>query len=171
MWQPAPLPYKELPGLSARLLREHHKLYEKYLERLDGVFHRLAQWTDEDGDEFDFNRLLAEEGFLRNAVRLHELYFENMTPGGSESPEHALGDEAGPVVDAMRRAALASTGWVVLAADLHHGDRFVFTMKDHITGFPVGAWPLLVMDTYEHSYARDYGIDKRGYVDAFFKNT
>jgi|FLYN01.1.fsa_nt_gi hypothetical protein len=85
-WKAWPLPYRELPGLSSRLLSEHWKLYQGYVKRLNEIVSLLDGWAKTDGDEFAYGRLLAEEGFLRNAVRLHELYFEQLVPGGAGSP-------------------------------------------------------------------------------------
>ncbi len=172
MWQPMELPYTELPGLSARLLKEHHRLYLGYLKRWDRAYHRVRDWTEKDGDAFDFGNVLAEENYLRNAVRLHELYFDQLVPGGRGSPERFFGDAGSAEyhLEWMRRAAKSTAGWVVLAMDLWRGELFVFPMRDHITGFPAGAWPLLVLDLYEHSFARDYGIAKDEYVDAFLRN-
>jgi Fe-Mn family superoxide dismutase len=36
---------------------------------------------------------------------------------------------------------------------------------------PVGFKPLLVMDVWEHAFARDYKVTERGkYIEAFFRN-
>ncbi len=36
---------------------------------------------------------------------------------------------------------------------------------------PVGFKPLLVMDVWEHAFARDYKTTERGkYIEAFFRN-
>lgn len=169
MWQPIELPYKELPGLSKRLIKDHFKLYEGYLTRWDKVYHGL-QDLPKKVDRFELQRLIAEEGFLRNAVRLHELYFEQLTPGGNGSPEKVFGKATDPLMDRLSLTALGSTGWAVLAMDLWRGEDFIFTMKEHSQGFVSGAWPLVVLDAYEHAYMPQYGLDKSGYIGAFFGN-
>ena len=40
-------------------------------------------------------------------------------------------------------------------------------------GHAFGAWdavPLLVLDVFEHAYAIDYGANKQGYFEAFWRN-
>jgi Superoxide dismutase len=37
--------------------------------------------------------------------------------------------------------------------------------------FPVWyATPILALDTYEHAYFIDYGVNRASYIDAFFEN-
>lgn len=170
LWQPIELPYDELPGLSRGLLSAHYDLYLSYISRLNEI-HRQAN-VNALQEGFGFSRLKVEEGFLRNAVRLHELYFENLTPGGAGDPYDVIGDDE-MYAHWERRfwmLAMASTGWVIHADDLDTGRRFLFTMKDHAEGFVAGSWPLLVVDCYEHAYAIDYGTSKDDYVQAVIEN-
>lgn len=73
-------------------------------------------------------------------------------------------------MDDLRRYAEASTGWVIMVQDLADGESFPVIMKDHGAGYVAETRPLLVIDCYEHSYCAQYGIDKEGYLDAFFRN-
>lgn len=169
MWQPAEFPYKELPGLSKKLLADHFKLYHGYIERLNKI-EKAIKGFDTRGDRFELQRLVLEDGFLRNAARLHELYFEQLAPKGAGSPEAALGEGYEPLLDRMSLMGLGSTGWVVLALDLQRGERFLFSMKEHGQGYVAESWPVLVLDVYEHSYMTDYQLRKDEYIDAFFRN-
>jgi hypothetical protein len=40
------LPYRELPGLSAKLLRDHYLLYEGYVKRLNALERLLEKVAD-----------------------------------------------------------------------------------------------------------------------------
>ena len=86
------------------------------------------------------------------------------------NPEHLFEKDTDELLDRMSVLALGSTGWVVLAMDLWRGQEFLFTMKEHGQGYVAGSWPLLVLDCYEHAYMREYGLDKSGYIGAFFGN-
>ena len=33
-----------------------------------------------------------------------------------------------------------------------------------------GSVPVLILDVYEHAYFIDYATNRKGYIDAFFKN-
>ena len=122
-----PLKYKELPGLSERQLAEHHDvLYAGYVKKVNEI--RLAlQGVDlskANGTYSDLRELKVEEGFALNGVKLHEAYFDNMTPQGQQP--------TGPVAEWLAQdfgslekwaadfaaCGLAARGWVVLAFDL-----------------------------------------------------
>lgn len=69
----------------------------------------------------------------------------------------------------MRGATKAANGWVVLVADAASRTLEVVQTEGHAFGSWEAA-PLLVLDVYEHAYAIDYGADKGGYFDAFWRN-
>lgn len=169
MWKPIEIAYKELPGFSKKLLADHFKLYTGYIDRLNAIDKKI-QDLPKKVDRFEYARLLSEEGFLRNAIYLHELYFEQLTPGGRGEPGRLFGKETDEILDHMSVLGLGTTGWVVLATDLWRGDDFLFTMKEHGQGYVVGSWPLLVLDCYEHAYMEKFRLDKSGYIGAFFGN-
>jgi len=168
-WEPVQLPYKELDGLSKELLADHHKLYTGYIKRLKKVY-GLLEALPEKPDRNEYQRLVLEEGFLRNAIRLHELYFGQLTPGGAGAHSDVEIGDVDALLEALGLTALGSTGWAVLAVDVLEGIPFVFSMKEHSQGFVAQAWPILVVDSYEHAYMRQYGINKEAYLDAFFQN-
>lgn len=170
MWHPLELPYRSLPGLSERLIADHYQLYLNYLSRWDDLHHIFIPQAIETGDPFAVRRLVSEEGMLRNAVRLHELYFENLIPGGAGDPRDIFEESLEEWEREFRMLALASTGWVIYAMDAPSGRDFTFTMQDHAQGFVAHALPLLVLDVYEHAYARDHGVEKEDYYDAFMEN-
>src|SRR5436305_1193297 len=69
----------------------------------------------------------------------------------------------------LKGAAAASSGWVVLVADPTSRTLEIVSTEGHA----LGAWeaaPLLVLDVFEHAYALDYGANKNGYFDAFWRN-
>ena len=158
------LPYKELEGLSADLIRDHYRLYEGYVRRLKDVDHLIENYRD----EWDLSRLSTSQGFLRNAVFLHEQYFAGLTPGGSGTPRDV--EIPSSVLGKVNQLALASTGWVVIGWDFRSEDFTVFTMPNHGDGYVASAMALIVVDCYEHAYMPQYGLDKEAYLNAFWAN-
>jgi Fe-Mn family superoxide dismutase len=171
-WSPA-----SLPGLSEKLLTEHHdKNYAGAVKKLNEVRGRLTS-ADPDkaaGYWSEYGTLKAAEATARNSALLHELYFENL--GGGGPPPAALATALAARFGSLERmeklvrgAALATNGWVVVAVD-----RASATIEIVLTeGHAGGAWDaeaLLVLDMFEHAYALDYGPAKGPYLDAFFKN-
>jgi len=168
-WEPIKLPYKELPGFSKELLADHHKLYTGYIKRLKTVLGLLEELSERP-DRNEFQRLLLEEGFLRNAIRLHELYFEQLTPKGEGDAREVLGELTDEFLEHLTLTAMGSTGWAILAVDLVEAAPFIFSMKEHSQGYVAESWPILVVDAYEHAYMREYGLDKEAYLQSFFMN-
>ncbi len=167
--KPVNFDYKELPGFSKRLLSDHFKLYRGYVDRFNEIS-VLLEKLPKKVDRFELQRLVLEDGFLRNAIALHELYFEQLTPGGKGSPEDIFGKETDGLLDMVSSVGMGSAGWSILAIDLWHGKEFVLSMKEHGQGYVTGAWPILVLDCYDHAFMRQYGLDKSGYIGAFFGN-
>lgn len=166
---PIELPYKDLQGFSKKLISDHYKLYLGYLERWDKIVPEIENFPEK-GSKFEYQRLVAEEGFLRNAVSLHELYFEQLTPGGRGDPRDLFRKYTDEALDRLALLGSGSTGWAILATDLRDGRVFSFTMKEHGQGYVAEAKSLLVLDVYEHAYMPQYGLEKDEYIAAFFRN-
>ncbi len=176
----APLPFdaKKLDGLSDKLLTLHHdKNYGSAVKKLNQIRERLSTSdTTEAGSYWsEYGTLKAGESAARNSALLHELYFANLIGPGQAPPTalgHALGERYGSVETAiahMKACGIAASGWVVLALDRTSRTIEVVPTEDHRGG----AWhseALIVLDVFEHAFALDYGPDKGGYLDAFFRN-
>jgi len=112
---------------------------------------------------------------------LHEYYFSNLCPDAEPRPPVASGlatalAESFGSVEQWRAAfqAIGETrgvGWVVLFQDPATDRLTNHWITLHHDGVPVGFKPLLVMDVWEHAFARDYKATERGkYIEAFFRN-
>jgi len=74
---------------------------------------------------------------------------------------------------AVRKAASAARGWVMVGYDLGDGSLFNYIMDTHKLWAVYNMVPVLAIDVYEHAYARDFGATPDGrtqYVEAFFRN-
>src|SRR3989344_9618022 len=67
-------------GLSEKQAAEHIKLYEGYIKKIDEIREKIAE-SDKEGNATysDIRELKLEEGFCINAIKLHEMYFDNIT--------------------------------------------------------------------------------------------
>ena len=140
-WKAVDFGYRELPGFSKKLLSDHFKLYRGYVDRLNKI-ETLIDGLPKKIDVHELQRLVLEDGFLRNAISLHELYFEQLTPGGKGSPESIFRKETDGLLDMVSSVGMGSAGWSILALDLWHGKEFVFSMKEHGQGYVAAAWPM-----------------------------
>lgn len=174
MTEPKPLNHAELPGLSARALAEHHDvLYVGYCKKLDAIRAELAQadLTKANATFDAFRELKLEEGFAADAVRLHERYFESLSP----APEPPSAELAAWIAadfgsyekwaEEFAALSMAARGWAVLAFDLHEGRLRNYLADVHNQGGVWGCVPLMVMDVYEHAYFLDYATARKKYLE------
>lgn len=173
-----PLKYTDLPGLSAKLLSEHHDvLYAGYVKKLLEIQDKLGD-TDEataNGTYSEIGELKREETFAANGVRLHESYFDGL--GGDGRPAGAIlklierdcgGFEAWK--SHITACGIAARGWVVAAYDPLLERLATYSCDAHNLGCVWDAVPLVVLDVYEHAYYLDYATARKTYIGAWFDN-
>lgn len=170
---------KPLDGISKELIEQHFALYKGYVTNLNALRKELADGRASDpATKSDRRRRL---GFEMNGVVLHELYFANMTPGGSSTsgPSAAVKDKIAAAFGSFEAwekefratGATRSIGWAVLYFDPATGQMNNHFVQLHEDGNVAGCQPLVVMDVWEHAYILDFGATGRPkYIEAFMKN-
>lgn len=164
-------------GFSDLLLKDHFTLYQGYVanfNKLDETLMAMEKAGNFGTPEFaELNRRL---GWEFNGMRLHELYFSNLTKTSraldADTPLFAaIGKEFGSYEmwekDFRAMGMMRGIGWVVLYCDGAAGRLFNIWVNEHDVGHMAGAVPLLVMDVFEHAYIRDYGIVRKDYIEKF----
>jgi Fe-Mn family superoxide dismutase len=165
-----------MSGFSDALLENHFKLYEGYVANTNTFAEKLA--LAEAGTS-EYAEQKRRFGWEWNGMRLHELYFENMTSNATEtlSEESALykkivldfGSYEAWEADFKNTGALRGIGWAVLSHD-RQGKRLLNTwINEHDVGHLAGAEPILIMDVFEHAFILDYGMKRADYIVAFMK--
>ena len=175
-YAPKPLPFDpaKLPGLSEKLLRSHHaNNYTGAVKKLNAARTELhALGTTAPG--WQLHGLAQGELAFKHSVALHELYFGNLTAGGSSgsATQKLLSTHFDAWEDrfvALGKSLGGGSGWAILELDLHEGVPRMYSAGDHTQGLSTGV-PLLVLDMYEHAYHMDYGTKAATYIDAFLAN-
>lgn len=173
-----PIDYSNLigtPGFSETLLKNHFKLYEGYVTNVNKVVDILEK--SETGTPA-FSELKRRFGWEFNGMRLHELYFGNMTKTPKQvEPSGKLADQIKAdfgSVDNWKKAFAAvcgmrGIGWAALIYDSVGKKLFNVWINEHDAGYPAGSVPILLGDVFEHAYMVDYGLAKPDYVQAFLK--
>ena len=70
----------------------------------------------------------------------------------------------------LKATGIAARGWVWTAWN-EKEERLFNYLGDAQNTFPVWyAKPILALDTYEHAYFIDHGVNRASYIDAFFEN-
>ena len=160
-------------GLSETLIKNHLTLYEGYVKNTNKLLESLD--TKEPGT-MEYSELQRRYGWEFDGMRLHELYFENITKSSSGlNPDSKIGKEIGKIYGNFENwkknfAAVGSmrgVGWVVLYYDTKSGELFNIWVGEHDQGLLAGTEILLVMDVWEHAYMTDYGIKRADYIEEF----
>ena len=110
----------------------------------------------------------------------HDLYFGHLGGEGGEPTGRCAqlidSEFHGGVEEwqrAIRKAASAARGWVMVGYDLNDGSIFNYLMDTQNLWAVYNMVPVLALDVYEHAYVHDYGATPDGrkqYVEAFFRN-
>ena len=175
---------KDLDGLSAKLLSEHLKLYQGYVKKSNEIQEKIkaADKSEANASYSYISELKRQETFAVNGMKLHEAYFGHLGPAkeGTEQTgvpggellkmiEGDFGSQSAWLED-MVATGLSARGWAVLAYDFKDNRLHNYGADAHNVGAVWGAIPLIVLDVYEHAYFMDYGVNRKDYVNSFFKN-
>ena len=162
-------------GFSDALLNNHFTLYQGYVTNTNKLIELLK--TKEAGTP-EYAELHRRFGWEWNGMRLHELYFGNLTKQGVALSDRTLKQKVASTWGSYENwekefkgmAAMRGIGWVVLVHDKKDGNLFNIWVGEHDEGYLAGLTPLLVMDVFEHAFMLDYGIKRADYINAFMSH-
>jgi|SRR3989344_2128184 len=174
--------YKHLLGLdgfSDKALEAHFTLYEGYVTNTNKLSDELTSMLKGSRETtLQFAELKRRFGWEFDGMRLHELYFSNLTKDGRgltdgsklyKQIEKDFGSLESWEKDFRATASMRGIGWVVMFYDQVSDKLFNVWINEHNAGHLVGATPILVCDVFEHAFIMDYGTKRARYIDAFFK--
>ena len=168
---------EDRPGLSLRMLKEHFKLYEGYVKKTNEIQEKIetADKAEANGVYSAIGELKRQETFAVNGMKLHEVYFGHLNGNGEPEGElvKMIEEDFGSLDNwklDMLSTGICARGWAILAFDYGDNRLHNYGSDAHNVGAVWGAIPLIVLDVYEHAYFMDYGVDRKSYLDAFFKN-
>ncbi|MAG27600.1 hypothetical protein CMI47_18865 [Candidatus Pacearchaeota archaeon] len=166
--------------LSMANKKSHVELYKGYVEKFNRVSAELdgVNRAEADSNYSKFRSLKLDEAHNMNAVYLHELYFSNISDLHSNISMDSLSymrlsRDFGTFDDWQNdfiACCLSSRcGWAVTVYSTYL-QRYINCVVDlHSAQVPMGTYPVIVMDMWQHSYYRDYLTDVRTYVHAMMK--
>lgn len=166
-----------IKGFSEGLLQNHFRLYQGYVantNKLSEILFTLSKEGKQGTPEYA--ELKRRFGWEFNGMRLHELYFENMSKTNKKQKNPVLLKEIEEEFGSFEEwekdfkavGALRRIGWVVLFYDPIGEKLFNAWINEHDLGHLTGATPLLVLDVFEHAFMLDYGLNRKDYIDKFF---
>jgi Fe-Mn family superoxide dismutase len=166
--------------LSAKTKKGHEEKYEGYVKTLNRVSAELdtADRQDAKSTHSEYRSLKIDEVWNLNAVYLHELYFANISDPHSQIDmdtlaymrlERDFGTFDDWQFDLIACAMASRDGWAVTAYNTYLQRYMNFFIDSHDSHVPLGCYPVVVIDVWEHAYYRDYLTDRRSYVYAMMK--
>ena len=171
-----PKPFKQVSEfVSQKTKTAHIEKYKNYIESLNKVSAELdtVDRSEVNHRHSQYRSLKLDETWNLNAVWLHELYFANCFDPHSEVVMDStaylrLERDFGTFDDWQRdfmACALASRGgWAVCGYHLFLKKYVNFLVDDHAGSIPMGFYPLVVVDMWDHAYYRDYLNDPKSYL-------
>lgn len=161
-------------GFSDTLLKNHFTLYQGYVTNTNKL---LAILDSKEVSTPEYSELQRRFGWEWNGIRLHELYFGNLTKESKGLPDGKLRAKIEKIYGSFEQwkknftglGMMRGIGWIILSYDEQSGELFNVWINEHDVGHLAGCRPLLVMDVFEHAYMIDYGLKRADYIEAFFK--
>ena len=178
MITPKDFPYNT--GLVSQKAYENHiTLYKGYVQKTNEVTDVLTtnpEWATSNATASHYRGWKKGETYAINGVILHELYFQNLgdTSGPAGSKSTHLMDRYFGGLDKWKEdfiaCATSARGWCVLVFEQRTGTCRNILLDLHDYGNIMSAYPIIVLDMYEHAYFLDYGTDKATYINRFISN-
>ena len=166
--------------LSDKNKAEHQKLLEKYVDSLNEISTKLDTVDREDlnPNHSEYRALKIDETYNMNAAYLHALFFDNISDQRSiitmdSIPFMRLERDFGSFdkwqKDFIACALSSRNGWAVTVYSSML-KRYINIIVDlHSQHIPIGCYPIIVLDCWEHSYYRDYLSDRKTYAYGMMK--
>lgn len=166
--------------LSNKNKKNHEELYETYIKDFNNISTRLdtVDKSGVNGNNSEFRSLKIDETYNMNAVYLHELYFANISDVNSEITMDSLAymrlqRDFGSFDDWQRDflacCQASRCGWAVTYLNTYTQKYMNCVIDLHSQHVPVGFYPVIVMDVWQHAYYRDYLKDVKLYSTAMMK--
>lgn len=166
--------------ISAKNKENHFKVYQGYVD----AFNRISAELDTaDRDSSNplhsiFKMTKENEIDSLNSVWLHELFFANIGDIHSQISMNSLsfmrierdfGSFDDWQKDFIACAVSSKSGWAVLGYNMFLNSYMNIFIEGNSQNIPVGFMPVVVLDTHQHAYYRDYLGNIRTYIVAMMK--
>jgi superoxide dismutase, Fe-Mn family len=175
---------KQLDGISQQTMEDHFKLYEGYAKKANECRRILNEfdYSEAEGNQVysPLRAVSVDYTFALLGFKNHDLYFGHLGGDGggpngrfAELIDSEFHGGLSVWTEAVKKAASAARGWVMVGYDLNDGSLFNYIMDTQNLWAVYNMVPVLALDVYEHAYTRDYGATPDGrkqYVEAFFRN-
>ncbi len=177
-YQPRTFDFATIHGLTKSQLEQHEKLYQGYVKKRNEIEQALYRVNKDEvaASYAPLRALKVAETFSLNGALLHELYFDNLGGNNKEmGPQtRALLIKNFGSIEAFKKDLIATAGcargWVMTGFCIADNLVSNFLLDAHNETVPVLVLPILMIDTYEHAYMIDFGINRAEYLKVMWDN-
>jgi len=166
--------------LSQKTKHARQSDFESHIEALNSVAAQLETANREDADKYssEFRNLKVDEVHCLNAAFLRALHFENISDPQSQLAmdsitfmrlERDFGNFDEWQKDFIACGMSARSGYVVTGYNTFLNRYMNYVIDEESKNVPVGMHPVIVLDTSEGAYYRDYLDDRKTYIIAMMK--
>jgi Fe-Mn family superoxide dismutase len=158
----------------------HFELYENYVKSFNKISAELdtVDRSEADSNGSQFRSLKIDETYNLNAIYLHELYFANISDLSSRITTESLpfirlsrdwGDFDKWQVDFLACCKASRCGWAITVFNFFTQSYSNCVVDLHSLQVPIGCFPIIVMDVWQHAYYKDYLRDVKTFSAAQMK--
>jgi Fe-Mn family superoxide dismutase len=158
----------------------HFELYENYVKSFNKISAELdtVDRSESDSNGSQFRSLKIDETYNLNAIYLHELYFANISDLSSRITTESLpfirlsrdwGDFDKWQIDFLACCKASRCGWAMTVFNFFTQTYSNCVVDLHSLQVPVGCFPIIVMDVWQHAYYKDYLRDVKTFSAAQMK--
>lgn len=166
--------------LSSSNIKNHIDLYRDYLDKFNKSSSKLGtiDTTDVNSNHHEYRSVKLDETYNMNGAYLHELYFANMADNNSQINMDSLsymrlnrdfGTFDDWQKDLISCAQSSRCGWVITYLNTFTQSYMNTFIDLHSQNVPVGMYPVVVIDMWQHAYYKDYLKDSKSYLTAMMK--
>lgn len=171
----------QMKGISARTIEEHIKLYEGYVNKYNEIMKKIEELPDEEFEKANptyslIRELKVELTRAYGGMINHEIYFGHLGGQGGK-PGGILLDQIEKdfgsydrFLKELKATALSARGWAWLVWSYDIERLFITIGDEQNTYMFQNSRIVLAIDMFEHAYFIDYGVNRKGYLEAFFNN-
>jgi Fe-Mn family superoxide dismutase len=167
-------------SISQASFDDHEGLYKNYVDTLNKISREIDSIDyDKNGSNNSLVRSLKiDEVYNLNGAYLHVLYFNNCYSATSkiftDSVSHMrlerdFGEFDKWQNDFIACGLSAREGWVVTGYSFFLKRYINVIIDSHNINVPVGFMPIIVVDMWTHTYGRDFGTNKKSYLETQMK--
>jgi Fe-Mn family superoxide dismutase len=173
------------PVVSQQQFSDHITLYQGYISITNLTDKTLAtnpEYDTANASGGHFRGWKKTETYSINGVILHELYFQNLgnantgngQPNSPGTKTMQLFNQYFGSLEKWKEdftaTAKSARGWCIFAYEQRTATCRNILLDLHNEGHIATAFPLIILDMYEHAYFLDYGTDKASYINRFIEN-